>query len=54
MPLRSNKDGTYTVNWVPSVAGSYVLQIFIDSINTGESTTTLVGLLLKKKNQTSL
>ena len=36
MPLKSNKDGSYTANWVPSVGGEYVIHIFIDSCNTGE------------------
>ena len=37
MPLKANKDGTYTVNWIPSVAGTYIVQIYIDSTNTGLS-----------------
>jgi len=50
MPLKSNKDGTYTVNWIPSVAGTYVIQIYIDSTNTGLSASyisiVIVGLTL--------
>ena len=36
MPLKSNDDGTYIANWIPSVSGSYMIQIFIDDCSTGE------------------
>ena len=35
MSLKSNGDGTYVASWVPSEGGSYLIQIFIDSCNTG-------------------
>ncbi len=36
MPLKSNNDGTYIANWIPSVSGSYMIQIFIDGCSTGK------------------
>ena len=36
MPLKSIGDGTYVANWVPSVGGNYLIQIFIDGCRTGK------------------
>jgi hypothetical protein len=37
MPLKSNNNnGTYEATWVPSESGNYLIQIFIDSCNTGK------------------
>ena len=35
--IKDNKDGTYLATWVPSVAGTYQLQVYIDGNAVGES-----------------
>ena len=36
MPLKCNKDGSYTAAWNPSTSGSYIIQVFIDGRHTGQ------------------
>ncbi len=35
MIVKSNKDGSYVVTWVPSCSGSYTIQLFIDGRDAG-------------------
>lgn len=35
MPLKSRDNGTYVANWVPSVCGNYLIQVFIDGKSIG-------------------
>ena len=35
IPLKSNRDGSYSVAWVPSTTGAYIIQVFIDGRHTG-------------------
>ena len=35
VPLKSNNNGTYIANWIPSVSGNYTIQIFIDGCSAG-------------------
>ena len=37
MHLKSNKDGSYIATWVPSTRGSYVIQVFIDGREAGNT-----------------
>ena len=46
MPLKSIGDGTYVANWVPSVGGNYLIQIFIDGCRTGKKYDTPQFLIL--------